>query len=370
MDDALKTVCALLGTRVEQVEQLSAGDRSTVRRIREAHGDRTLIVKEFHGAGEPWVRECAALACLPADAPAPRLVAESADPQLAVLSDLGGGGRRSVRTRGIADHLLADDSAAAAGALVRWARALAALHGATRGLRGEFESQLAARAGDLPVAVSPLRADLASAGELLDRHCAALGVATPPGTADQLRELAERVTSGPTALSPHDTCPDNCVAVGDELALVDFEGAQWRNVAWDLAYLVVPWPTCWCCWRLAEPAADAAVAAYRESAAQAFPEVATAEFDRDLEAAVLGWALESAALLIEPTLAGEDRHSGDPDRDRPAPPRRSVLLHRLDRASAVSVFPALAELTSRLAADLRDRWGAQPALPLAPAFRE
>ena len=25
---------------------------------------------------------------------------------------------------------------------------------------------------------------------------------------------------------------------------------QWRHVAWDLAYLRVPWPTCWCSWRL------------------------------------------------------------------------------------------------------------------------
>ena len=40
------------------------------------------------------------------------------------------------------------------------------------------------------------------------------------------------------------------------VVLVDFEGAEWRHVAWDVAYLRVPWPTCWCSWRMPDAVAE------------------------------------------------------------------------------------------------------------------
>ena len=46
------------------------------------------------------------------------------------------------------------------------------------------------------------------------------------------------------ALTPADACPDNNVLIGRRRVLIDFEGAQWRHLAWDVAYLFVPWPTC------------------------------------------------------------------------------------------------------------------------------
>ena len=52
------------------------------------------------------------------------------------------------------------------------------------------------------------------------------------------------------AFTPGDTCPDNDVQVADGLVLIDFEDAQWRHVVWDVAYLTVPFPSCWCSWRL------------------------------------------------------------------------------------------------------------------------
>ena len=93
--------------------------------------------------------------------------------------------------------------------------------------------------------------ELDDAARVLDGHCAALGVPIPTGALDELRELRHVLGSdGTAALTPADTCPDNNVLVGDRVVLIDFEGAQWRHVAWDVAYLFVPWPSCWCAWSI------------------------------------------------------------------------------------------------------------------------
>ena len=58
-----------------------------------------------------------------------------------------------------------------------------------------------------------------------------------------------------------------------------------RHPAWDAAYLAVPWPTCWCSWRIPEASAERALDAYREKAASGIPHVATDAFEADVAAA-------------------------------------------------------------------------------------
>ena len=86
----------------------------------------------------------------------------------------------------------------------------------------------------------------------------------PAGLAEELDELNRRLAEpGHSALSPCDACPDNNVrSDSGELSLVDFEGAAFRHVAWDVAYLTVPWPSCWCCWRIPRHLTSAAVDRY------------------------------------------------------------------------------------------------------------
>ena len=62
------------------------------------------------------------------------------------------------------------------------------------------------------------------------------------------------------ALTPGDTCPDNNVLTEAGVVLFDFEAAAIRHLAWDAAYLRVPWPSCWCAWRLPEDVARRPVA--------------------------------------------------------------------------------------------------------------
>jgi hypothetical protein len=138
---------------------------------------------------------------------------------------------------------------------------------------------------------------------------------------------------------PGDTCPDNNVFTGDgahSLALIDFEGASWRHIAWDVAYLTVPWPSCWCSWRPTGDLASRAVARYRQAMAATMPCVSISEFDLDLAAATDLWSVLYSAWLLPLT------HVDDPPASRlglVSPRRRALLLHRLDRARQASMMP-------------------------------
>ena len=361
MSDELDAARALLpGVRIEVVAQLRGSDRSAVHRALATGPDgqaRSVIVKQYFAAGEGWARESAALTVLARAGRRPRLVAVGATPQVIITEDVGG-------ASSLADALLEAGPRMAERALHRWAQALAELHVATRDARADFRAALAERAGELPVHESPIVLDLEHAVRVLDRECGSLGVRIPSGALDELRGLAHRLGgNGLAALTPADACPDNNIVTDTGLVLVDFEGAQWRHVAWDVAYLQVPWPSCWCCWRMPGEVANRAVDAYRAAAA-AMPEVGAPAFARDVEAAVVGWVLLSTTWYLDNALGA------DPplNRDRPTPTRRAKILHRLGRAAASPELPALAELSARLGAELRGRWGDVP-LDLAPAFR-
>jgi hypothetical protein len=352
VDDGLDAVRALLaGARLEFVGLLGGSSRSRVCRI---HADgRPLIVKEFTGSDEGWVRESAALSVLPARVRAPRLVAAGAAPPTVVMSDLGTG-------TSVADALLGRDPAAAADAVLAWATAIGVLHRATVGSREAFRDALGARAGDTPVPDSTLPADLENAADVVAGHCVQLGVDVPAHALEELRALGTRLgAEGLAALTPADACPDNNVRTEDGLALIDFEGAQWRDVAWDVAYLIVPWPSCWCSWRIPADVAERAVDAYR--AAFAAPEVDSTGFRADVDAAAIGWAFLSTSAFLPRALLDT------PPSTKQAPTRRALLLHRLDQARRSTGTPSLAELAGRLHQALTARWGAVT-LRYAPAF--
>lgn len=358
LDDARALVPSM---RLDAAEQLDSGDRAAVHRVQARATDGregSLIVKRYLAEREEWVREAAALATLPPELGAPAIVAIGAEPPIVIMTDVGKG-------TNLAEQLLADEPGRAARALTRWAEAMADVHVATAGLRAQFRAALDEHAGELPVHEARIGNDIDDAMRVLDRACGSLGVVVPPGALDEVRDLYHRLGGdGAAALTPADACPDNNMAVGDRLVLIDFENAQWRHIAWDVAYLRVPWPTCWCSWRLPAGVVDDAVAAYRHRAAPAFPQVSDDEFEREVEAATIGWSLMSAVYL-DNALGQEAALSG---RYRRAPSRRAVLVNRLEQAACSSELPAASELAARLAAELRTRWG-DVRLDLAPAFR-
>jgi hypothetical protein len=289
---------------------------------------------------------------------APRVVAEQSAPPVLILSDLGAG-------PSVADALLGRDPAVAERAVCTWAGAMARLHAATIGLRAEFRAALDERTGDLPVRDAQIGTDIEDAVRALDRACTTLEVRVPDGAIDELRGLAKRLGgSGLAALTPADACPDNNVLTADGLALLDFEGAQWRHVAWDVAYLLAPWPTCWCSWRMPEEVGERALQAYRDAAAAAVPAVRDATFVQDVRAAAVGWALITTTWFLDNALGSDPALNPD----KPTPTRRAMISHRLAAAARSDVLPALAGLAGGLAGALRERWGDVP-LAFAPAFR-
>jgi len=357
--DTVAAVAALLPeARVELAETIRRTERAEVLRVRAA-GHGTLVVKRHPDAGESWARESAALTVAPPGAPVPRLVAASPSPPVVVMTDAGTG-------PSLADALLTGTAEEAALATERFAVTLAALHLSTRDVRDTFAAELSARSsGTVPGPAIPGIARSAVSG--LRVFCDQLGVTVPDGALSALAELPGRLAaSGPAALTPADACPDNNIRAGDGYVLVDFEAAEWRHVAWDAAYLSVPWPSCWCSFRLPSGVAARALARYRATLASRVPYAATAGFDRDVTVAMTGWAFITTSWFLGNAL-GEDPplHDVTP----PPPTRRAVILHRLGTAAREdTIIPVLAEFAARLRAELVRRWGEVP-LALAPAFR-
>ena len=360
MHDDLDPVRQLLpNVRLRPLEALRAGERSGVQRVEACWPDTaptTVIVKRLYGLDESWIRETAALSVLP-EGEASALVTSGIDPPLVVTEDLGTG-------PSVADALLGDDQDVAWHSVRQWAAAVGRLHAATASLRSAFEDELHRRSPELRVLPSRVSHELDDAARMLDGHCGALGVAVPTGALDELRELRHVLGGdGTAALTPADTCPDNNVLVGDRVVLIDFEGAQWRHVAWDVAYLFVPWPSCWCAWSIPDELARQALADYRTAAAPGLPAVADEAFEQEVRAATTGWAITSTTWFLDSAL-GDDLPL---NAERPAPTRRAMILQRLALAAANDTLPALAELAGELGAALGQRWGEVPLEP-AKAF--
>jgi hypothetical protein len=363
MSDGWSAVRSLLpGDRIERLQALGGSNRSRVTRIRATSSTQTrsLIVKEFLAPDEGWVRESAALATLPEGAPAPRLVADGSTPPIVVMSDLGAGPN-------VADALLGDDPAAATTAMLSWAQAVATVHRLTYGSGAAFTDELSIRSGATPVQGSKMASLIERVAVVLPRHCLALGIEVPTSALTELRDICTSLPDdGPSAtLTPADACPDNNIRSGDELLLIDFESAQWRHAAWDVAYLSVPWPTCWCSWRLPADVTKSALERYRAVVGAGLPWASQPEFTRDVELATTGWAFISTSRLLPSAVDGDP---GETDPAYPTPARRAMILHRLDGARRVGP-PGLAEFADRLHAGLTRHWGVVP-LPYAPAFRE
>ncbi|MDQ2749540.1 MAG: hypothetical protein M3Y44_08440 [Actinomycetota bacterium] len=361
MIDALAVAAAMLpDLRLEPLESLRGGTRTEVRRLvgHGVAGPIRLVVKAFPSYGEGWAREAAALSVLEGSGLAPRLVAVSDDAPVVVMTDEGAG-------PSLADRLLGDDPAVATAGTVDWAAAIARLHRATLGLRERFAAALEQRAGDLPIATHTMPVVLAEAAAIIEARCHELGVAVEPGAMDALRGLAELLPDAEhAALSPTDACPDNNVDAGGRLVLLDFEGAEFRHVAWDVAYLFLPWPSCWCSWQLPRRVSGHAREHYREGMADAMPYVSTDQFLRDVDLACMGWAFVSTAWFLPRALA-DDPPPADPREVRPS--RRAMILHRLAGAADSAELPVLAALAAGLRRALVLRWGEVP-LDYAPAF--
>jgi hypothetical protein len=377
--DALVAAGRAMGCALTAVQTLRGSSRTRVLRAAVDGGPRTVIVKEHAPEyADNWARESAALSVLRGRGlPVPDLVAVVDDPPLLVLADAGDG-------PSLADALLGGDAKTATTLLYAWTDALATLHAATVGDVARFAAALRPDASTVDSYSAPkgtastvdslsdmstvdtTPALLADAADVLGAQLPGLGVVAGAEAMAELRSADLALSRPAYALTPADACPDNNVATPSGLVLLDFEQATVRHVAWDAAYLVVPWPSCWCSWALPAEVANAALARWREALARSVPIVGSPAFDRDLDVAVTSWAFLSTAWFLAGAV-GEERQR--PHGKLRGPTRQTVIRHRMRLAARRrDVLPALADLAEAVLAATAERWD-DPGLADAPAYR-
>jgi len=355
--DVLAAAERALGRTLTAVETLRGSSRSRVVRAALDGAPGTVIVKTHEPRfADHWARESAALTVLRRRGlPVPELIAVVEDPPLVVVEDVGDGPN-------LADALLGEDAAAATELLYAWVDALATLHAATIGDGSRFAAALGADVST----VDSMPDLLTGAADLLTAQLPALGIAPGTEALAEVRSATAALSPDADALTPADACPDNNVASPAGLVLLDFEQATMRHVAWDMAYLLVPWPSCWCSWGMPAEVTDAALTRWRMAVAPAIPVVSTAAFDRDLDVTVAAWAFLSSAWFLAGAVDEEHEAPGGGVR---GPTRRAVIRHRMRLAAQRrAVLPALADLAEEVLAATARRWG-DVRLQTAPAYR-
>ncbi|WP_030482515.1 hypothetical protein [Nocardioides aequoreus] len=348
------TVERLLGHSVEEPVDLGGSSRTVVWRVRA--GGASYVVKvhrEEEAAG--YARECSALEVLTGTGTVPALVGHDDASRTIVMEDLGAGEH-------LAHALLGDAAPVARRRLHGWVDALAALHAAATPARvGAFADAVARRGAS---AVADIEEQPGTAAERYAEVLPELGVDGLDAVLAALRQVPD-LFSDELVISPGDVCPDNNAEVGERVVLLDLEGAQLLHPAWDLAYLTVPWPSCWCSWAMPGAEVDAAVARY--AAATRAGTERRRVLGEELAVTTLVWSVVSPGWFLPRALDPAPDESARPE----VPGRRAMVMHRLALAAAATPprpLAVLPDFAGRLHAALERRWG-DVRLPLGPVWR-
>ena len=186
---------------------------------------------------------------------APRLLGADSDAGILLIEDLGDGAS-------LADSLLAGGRERAQAELIAYAQALGSMHAWSLGRGGGLGDLLARHAPGTAPEVRWLDAIRRNTPAFLSA-AAALGLGVG-GVADEINRLREMLTgTSYLGLVHGDACPDN-VRIDDGVCRIfDFETSGWGPVAFDAAYLLAPFPSCWCFASLPAEIAGLALDAYR-----------------------------------------------------------------------------------------------------------
>jgi Ser/Thr protein kinase RdoA (MazF antagonist) len=359
LDDAWGAPVVLERTEVvwerDHVVRLHTDDGRTAILKRQRTDDTASLDDHQRAFAAEWA-SLELLASTP-DPVAPRLLGGDAERALLVVEELPPG-------PSLAQSLLGDDPAVARADLVRYAEAVASMN--VHGIRHADEHRDILRRHGLP---ADQRSRWVDAIERERPRFAAtladLGVDGPADaravTAD-LDELVPTLTTGSYVGFVHgDACPDNVRFVDGRCRAFDFERSSPGSVALDAAYLVAPFPSCWCFARLPPEAADAAVAAHRAVLRAGGVDV-DATWDHAVAVAIGGWIVARTPLLVE--ALADDRLWGTTT----LRPRLLAWTSAFPRqAAAAGALPALAARVERLHDVLSARWP-DAAVPAYPAL--
>ncbi|GHO78571.1 hypothetical protein KSD_63420 [Ktedonobacter sp. SOSP1-85] len=358
-------------------EELQGNARSRVLRfpVQEGPGSapESVIVKHTNsetfapeaGNGAAWrlFNDWASLQFLSqVEAPEPFAPAfYGGDPQvgLYVMEDLKAGTRL--------DHLLLGSNPEAAEAgLMAYASLHGRLHALTAGREAEYVS-IRERLG--PVASSDSYYNYEWLSSALYEITGLLDVLVKPGADEELQDLrASLLAPGPfNVFVQSDAAPDNFLFDGTHWCLLDFEGARYTHALLETAYCRMPFPTCWCVYRMPEPLIERMETAYRAELVKGCSAAGDdALFYRGLVGACVTWALSFHAMIrpLEKMLEQDRLLIALTDRQR-------FLLYLNSAVQACASFgylQAVGDTLHACAKQLTQRWPEAASPPYYPAF--
>ena len=329
------------GSEIRGAEKVS--DRRHVVRVHVATGRSIIVKRRPKQDAEGFGVELAALEYLNAMAVpvAPRLVGADAAAGLLLMEDLGPGAS-------LADALLAGDRERAQADLVAYARALGSMHAWSRpaGRTGRPAGPLRAAGPAGPVLAGRRRA---RPGGVPGRGgLAGFGRGRAGAEIDELSLILNG--AGYTGLVHGDACPDNVRFLADGGRIFDFETSGWGPVVLDAAYLLAPFPSCWCFATLPAEAAAPAMEAYRAVVRGAGIELGP-DWDAALTAALAAWIVARGPMITR--VLREDRDWGTTT----LRPRLLTWLQSFTAAARrTGVLPGLHALAGSLHDELSRRW--------------
>jgi aminoglycoside/choline kinase family phosphotransferase len=325
-------------------------DRHHIVRLHIADDDRSVVLKRprqenFGDRARGFDAELAALEFLNSmdNAVAPRLFGSDPSAGILIMEDLGPGSS-------LADSLLARGREHAEADLVSYARAMGTMHAWSAGRAREY-AEIRTRHGQSGSPMDPDWIDaIARHKERFLAVSAQLGLPTA-GVDDEFNSLgALLVGSGYVGLVHSDLCPDNTHITGGNCRLIDFETSGWGPIALDVAYLLAPFPSCWCFASLPSEAAGPALLAYRDQVTNAGIDLG-ADWETALAAALAGSVVGRGAAI---------GRALDKDRDWGTTTVRPRLLTWLDSfiraASRTGALPRLRSVAEAMHEQLRLRW--------------
>jgi Ser/Thr protein kinase RdoA (MazF antagonist) len=353
-----RVVSALLARAWGPGNEISAAaaiwDRRNVVRL-QVGTDRSVVLKRRGDQDGGFGAELAALEYLNAmPVPvAPRLVAADAQAGLLLMEDLGPGAS-------LADALLAGDRERAQADLVSYAEALGAMHAWSRGRPGELAGLRARYTPQAPLGPGWLDAAGRGRGPFLEAMTA-LGLPVD-GVGAEVDELS-LLLNGPgyLGLVHGDACPDNVRIRAGRCRIFDFETSGWGPIVLDAAYLLAPFPSCWCFAALPAEAAAPALNAYRAVLGGAGLELGPA-WEAAMVAALATWIVARGRMITR--MLEEDREWGTTT----LRPRLLTWLRSFtNEAGRAGVLPRLRALAGALLDQLISRWP-ETAVPDYPAL--
>ena len=286
---------------------------------------------------------------------APRLLGADAEAGILLLEDLGEGAS-------LADSLLAGGRSRVQADLIAYAQALGSLHAWSMGHGGELDGLVVRHAPGQPAVTGWLDA-IQRGTEPFLAAAAALGVAVG-GVADEIGQLRALLSeTGYRGLVHGDACPDNVHIIDGTCRIFDFETSGWGPVAFDAAYLLAPFPSCWCFASLPAEIAGPAVAAYRTRLAAGGIGLGL-DWEELTTAALAGLLIARGRMLAE---ALEQDHEWGTTTMRP---RFLAWLRSFTGRAGGGALPRLQHTASAMQERLAERWPGlrvpdYPALPQA-----